>query len=120
MKTIEEVRKELLICKEILEQNLESLNRLEVEEQTVTLRIGYGTEREEEITIPQSKLCTLDNGALHIIERTHKDHIAATRRKWGPLAAKALYLNDSYDWELGRDDEGALCLVPIKREIEQK
>jgi hypothetical protein len=120
MKTIEEIRKELLVAKENIEEKLEILNRLEDEEEegTVTLRIQYETEREETITIPQSKLCTIDKVALHIIGTTY--NISITRRKFGPLAGKALYLNDSYHWELGADDEGVLCLVPIKKEEYEK
>lgn len=42
----------------------------------------------------------------------------AVKRIAGPLAGKAFYLNEFYDWELGRDEESALCLVPIKKQEE--
>ena len=107
-KSFEEVRKALLVAKESLEENLEELDRLEKEEETITLRIK--PERERAIAIPQAELCPIDEGAIRIKER-----IVIDRRCSGPLVGKAFYLNDAYDWQVGRDDVGILCLVPIKK-----
>jgi hypothetical protein len=122
MKTIEELRKALLVAKKSIEENLEELNRLEKEEEPVTLRIQYGeTKWEEEITIPQSKLCDMKGEYIYI---KNWDDITepiwtVTTKRVGPLAGKAFVLNDNFDWELGADEEGALCLVPLKKDKEK-
>jgi len=107
-KSFEEVRKALLVAKESIEKNIEDLDRLEEEEEPATLQIE--PERERVIAIPQAELCHVDEGTMYI-----EECIAIARRKWGPLAGKALYLSDNYVWQLGRDRECSLCLVPIKK-----
>lgn len=37
------------------------------------------------------------------------------RRCDGPFLNKAIYLSLTYDWVLGRDEDGVLCLVPLKQ-----
>ena len=107
-KSFEEVRKALLVAKESIEKNIEDLNRLEKEEEPATLRIE--SKRERVIAIPQAELGTIKGGIMYI-----EDHIAMNRRSWGPLAGKAFYLNDCFDWQIGKDEEGLLCLVPLKK-----
>lgn len=42
------------------------------------------------------------------------------RRSGGVFHGKALYLPSTYEWILGEDDEGVLCLVPLKTEVRVK
>lgn len=37
------------------------------------------------------------------------------RRDGGQFLNKALYLPSMYDWVLGKDEEGVLCLVPLEK-----
>lgn len=43
------------------------------------------------------------------------DYIAAERRHNGVFRGKAIYLSSTYDWVLGVDDHGILCLVPLRK-----
>lgn len=104
MNKIEEVRKALLVAKESIEKNIEELNRLdEEEEEPVTLRVAYETERDDIITIPQTSLYSVKKWKV-------------TPRGEGLLAGKAFRLNDEFDWEIGKDEKNVLCLVPIKKD----
>ena len=38
-------------------------------------------------------------------------------RNTGEFMGKAIYLSKSFNYELGEDDEGSICLVPYKREF---
>ena len=40
----------------------------------------------------------------------------ASERTEGNLEGKAIYLDTLYDWTLGNDDRGSICLVPLKKE----
>lgn len=114
---IEEVRKALLVTKEVIEDNLKRLE--EKEEETVTLRVQYEAERVDRydiITIPPSSLCDLKDGYLYIQDELIAVRWGIAMRTTGPLAEKAFLLNEEYDWELGRDKELRLCLVPLKKE----
>jgi hypothetical protein len=124
MSEIDEMKQELLATKERLERALtrigSAIARLEAikeEAETVTLRIQYETEREDTITIPQSKLCHMQMGIPTL--NTSEEIWAVATRSGGSLAQKAFVLNDEYDWELGRDSEARLCLVPIKKDKEK-
>jgi hypothetical protein len=37
-------------------------------------------------------------------------------RTCGDFKNNAFFLSDSYDWIIGRDDQGATILVPLKKE----
>ena len=37
----------------------------------------------------------------------------ASERTEGNLEGKAIYLDHSFDWVLGKDSEGSICLVPL-------
>lgn len=115
MKTIEEKREKLLTAKVLIEEKLERLERVE-EPEPITLRSGYESEREKLMIIPQTSLCNLDLGTLYIADPSGRSMISlVSTRLYGPLADKAFSLNEDYDWNLGRDEEDTLCLVPIKR-----
>jgi hypothetical protein len=43
------------------------------------------------------------------------DYVYIERRTGGSFSNKALYLSSKYDWALGKDEEGVLCLVPLKK-----
>lgn len=116
MKITEELRKELLASKERLERALNRLNSIkDEEEETITLRIPYEAEREDTKTIPQTSLCDLKDGYLYIQDELIGVRWGIAMRTTGPLAEKAFLLNEEYDWELGKDDDSRLCLVPIKK-----
>jgi len=60
----------------------------------------------------------IDNEKL--VNITDKGGLAAgnicfTRRREGWFGGKAVYLPEQYDWVIGRDDYGTLCLVPLKK-----
>ena len=60
------------------------------------------TDSEAAIVLKEEELISL-NG-FDIVERCE-----------GPLAAKAFFLPDVFDWLIVRDERNALCLVPLKR-----
>ena len=41
-----------------------------------------------------------------------------TNRTCGPLADKAFWLSDTFDWIIVRDDQKQLCLIPFKKKSE--
>ena len=59
------------------------------------------TDSEAAIALKEEELIPL-NG-LDVVERCE-----------GPLAAKAFFLPDIFDWLIVKDDQGVLCLVPLK------
>ena len=42
--------------------------------------------------------------------------VAIARRESSNLRGVSFYLDGLYDWVLGRDEEGSICLVPLKKE----
>ncbi len=46
---------------------------------------------------------------------TYLDRIFVGRRISGNFAQRAFYLNDTYDWVLGKDNKNCLVLIPLIR-----
>ena len=119
MKTKEEIawefEKGAKIIKAALEmamRRLDSTKDEEKEEETVTLRIE--PEREKVITIPQDDLCHLRAGTIYMDEPDGR--WAISTRQHSLLADKAFALNSKFNWQLGKDEFGVPCLVPLKKE----
>ena len=113
MKAKEEFKERIKVAKATIENALR--NSVE-EEETITLSIPYEAEREDTITIPQTSLCDPKDGYLYIQDVLIAVRWAIAMRTTGPLAGKAFLLNEEYDWQLGKDDDSRLCLVPIKKQ----
>ena len=120
MKKIEKILKEVEAANGWLARALIRLDiSMKEEEGTVTLRVQYEAEREDAITIPTTSLYDVREGNTLFLADPDECWVIATRRL-GPLAGKAFYLNTEYDWEIGRDNVDALCLVPIKKEVKRE
>jgi hypothetical protein len=69
----------------------------------------------------KENICRIDETQLVEIEKDFKiflgktDYVAMERRYEGPFENKAIYLSKRYDWALGEDNDGVLCLVPLKK-----
>jgi hypothetical protein len=117
MTKTEEIKKELLASKERLETALARLNSIMEEgEEPVTLQLSFYNK-----TVSQANLFEVEGGSCVVKSGCTSVHRWAVKtRTEGPLAGKAFTLNEEYDWELGRDEEDALCLVPIKKKVKNK
>ena len=49
--------------------------------------------------------------------RVGGENRSVEQRRTGDFTGKAIYLAGGYDWTLGRDREGSICLVPLKRKL---
>ena len=47
------------------------------------------------------------NGSMHLIEE----------RRTEEFTGKAIYLPNEFDWAVGEDSGGSVCLVPLKRKL---
>ena len=102
---------------EMAMRRLDSMKEEEKEEGTVMLKLAYFSR-----TIQQAELYNVGGGTLYIREKMNREEVcgAISTITAGPLAGKAFVLNTNYDWELGRDTESLLCLVPIKKQKEEE
>jgi len=61
----------------------------------------------------------IDRTKLLVVPETNVNHqdgrTFIQRRVNGQFIGKAFWLNSSFDWELGLDDEGEIVLVPIEK-----
>ena len=76
--------------------------------------VGKVEETEE---IPEERLVAVEideEGAF----RLDGESRSLERRNTGEFAGKAIYLSSSFNYELGKDSEGSVCLVPLKKEEE--
>ena len=73
-------------------------------------------EEGEMLEVPEEKLCSvkvsvsdseIDGEAVYINTRGEEE-----------FEGKAIYLPHIFDWILGRDSVGSICLVPLKKEEE--
>ena len=70
-------------------------------------------EKEENmVAIDKTRLVEIEEKfQLHL---TRRDYAVIQHRQDGPFEGKAIYLSPRYDWVLGEDDRGAICLVPLE------
>lgn len=66
--------------------------------------------------IPEDRLVdvrTDEDGAF----RVDGERRSVEVRNTGEFMGKAIYLSKSFNYRLGEDDEGSVCLVPLKRKL---
>ena len=73
----------------------------------------------EDIEIPEERLCRINLGTHYNLEIDGKKTYMAERRN-GEFEGRAIYLDSvDYDWVLGRDSLGNVCLIPLKKGREE-
>lgn len=63
------------------------------------------------IEVDRSRLCTVEDGHI-VINGCSK---IVQKRLDGDLENHAIYLPDQFDYILGEDKYGVLCLIPLKK-----
>ena len=54
-----------------------------------------------------------DNGGFDVDGRTSAIQIRTSN---GMFQGKAFYLSDRWDWVVGKDEKGMICLIPLNKE----
>ena len=67
---------------------------------------------DEAIVISEERLVNISGRSEYIVNRSGS---AIVLRAGGEFRNKAFRLDDALDWEIGIDEEGAKCLVPLKK-----
>lgn len=64
--------------------------------------------------IPEERLCRVELSVAIFKIDGEGDYIST--RGNGELKGKSIFLSPDYDWTLGKDSLGEVCLVPLKKE----
>ena len=68
---------------------------------------------DEAIVISEERLISVGGHSSFVVDEGGSGIVV---RVTGSLKYKAFRLNDALDWEIGIDEEGAKCLVPLKKQ----
>ena len=66
------------------------------------------------IEIPEEKLCRLKLKDHYNLE-INDEHVYMAKRGNGEFMNKAIFLSPNFDWVLGKDKAGDICLVPLRK-----
>lgn len=69
--------------------------------------------------IPKKKLCSVrynKNGHLTIQSSDCLHNAGLHPRQSSEFKNMAVFLHPSFDWVIGRDSQGVMCLVPLRKD----
>ena len=77
----------------------------------IVIKYGTLTNTKE---IPTERLVNITYANIQI--ELDGNLIYAAKRGYGELQDKSIYLPHEYDWVLGKDSQGCIILIPLKKE----
>jgi hypothetical protein len=79
-----------------------------------TLKMKLEREESNIIRIDPKRLIEVDKSFVHATSLT--DNVVLEPLISGPLSNHAIFLEQKWDWIVGKDTGGRICLLPLRKE----